>query len=324
MAGLFNDVSEFFTGAKTNAAEEQQRQLAAEANQRQRELFPIATGANKDVLKQGQQAYDYGTQGVQSSYGKNAADYLQRANQAANAQASQDAVLASGQAAQQGLRAARGAGLNKGQAALMANQNVGQNYTNTYLQGKGQQLGQYGQGANAFQQQQGMGAGMRQNAAAQLGNLASGQQSQATSGYNQLQGQAQQQAATGGVLVGNAIQAGAQAAMSDERQKTNITTIISKLKGEKQQSPLDAVIAKLRPVTYNYKSTSGEDPTKDRVGILAQDLEKTPMKDNVSTDENGNKVVDINQQTLSNTGLIAEMAQRMKTLEDHILGKGGK
>lgn len=87
---------------------------------------------------------------------------------------------------------------------------------------------------------------------------------------------------------------------------------------------LKQLVAKVKPVSFNYNDKSGEDTTKNRTGVLAQDLEKTDLKDNVIDTPSGKQVID-GQQTLSNTNLIIQLAQKMFELEAELKAmKGNK
>jgi hypothetical protein len=114
----------------------------------------------------------------------------------------------------------------------------------------------------------------------------------ATQGINAISGLVGN---VGGLLAGS----GGADAVSDKNQKDCI----------KDTDPLDGVRG-VRSVEYNYKTSSGEDPSPKRVGILAQDLEKTPLKAVVKETSRG-KVVDTPQLTLANTSMIAELTKKL-------------
>jgi len=98
---------------------------------------------------------------------------------------------------------------------------------------------------------------------------------------------------------------------SDKNLKRNIKT----------SNSLEELVAKVRPVNFKYNKKSSEDTNKNRVGVLAQDLEKTSMADNVVNTPNG-KAVDVGQQTLSNTNLIIQLAQKVFELEAQLKARG--
>lgn len=223
MAGLFDDVKEFFTGDKQKGAEKRTKELAhqgnamAELGSGQAEGAARALGAGGAAsqeqanLLRGQQ--NRANAGVDASLGANAAETSRLANQTAQGIASQNAGLSSMQAARQAISAARTGGVNRGQAALAAGQNVGQNYTGAYQQGIGQGLNQYntatglqqGRAESLANQTQGEQALSNQARSAQGGigtsmlNTGSAQQQNAVGLQS---GQATNSAAGGGAFVG--------------------------------------------------------------------------------------------------------------------------
>lgn len=365
MAGFFDDIGEFFGGKKqtdaetANAAANQQAQTllggvqaqggktlaAGEAMSGRGEAgVNAATGALGKGAETAEGLAAGYNKGAQESMGANAQDYMRKANAAAQGQAEQAAQAGSTASARQQLMAARAGGLNKGQAALRAGQAAGDSYTNQYQQGLESGRSQYGQAAGQFGQmgaqqqqigmqgrqaqgqlqtgimqgglqQQGMGLGAQtQGAAAQA--------AQATAAAQAAQARADKQAAAGGGAF-SGILSGVGSILSDKTQKSNIVdSMLAKLKGGKDD--LQELVENVEPVDYNYKPGSGEDPTKERKGILAQDLEKTGMADNVQDTPQG-KMVDTGQQTLSNTNLIVQMAQKLFDMEAELKAlKAGK
>jgi hypothetical protein len=78
---------------------------------------------------------------------------------------------------------------------------------------------------------------------------------------------------------------------------------------------LSAVTKNVNPKTFNYKKDTGQDPLVRHAGIMAQDLEKTPLAGAVSTDPTtGYKKVDTNQLTAGNTAMIAELSKKVDSL----------
>jgi hypothetical protein len=71
-------------------------------------------------------------------------------------------------------------------------------------------------------------------------------------------------------------------------------------------------------VRFKYKPEAGEG-TGEQVGVTAQDIEKTPMKENVIDTPDG-KMVDTRKQEMSNLDLIVQLAAKVKELQD----KGAK
>jgi hypothetical protein len=288
MAGILEDIAEFFTGDK------------------QRKADKAAAQQQQEVRRQQEQASKLGEQymqGAGQSMGANAAEYMQKANQAAQGQAAQEAQMTTQQATRNALQAARTAGVNKGQAAMLGSQQAGQTYNQALQSGLQSGRQQYQSAAQQF-------AGIGQNQQ----SLAQGSAGQAMQGAQAQQQAAAGGAAAGGGTLGGAIQAGINM-FSDQRLKTDI---------KPSSGGLEELLAKVRPVDFRYTPESGEDPTKARKGVLAQDLEKTSMADNVIDTPEG-KMVDTAQQTLSNTNLIAQMAEELYDLKAQLKAlKGGK
>jgi hypothetical protein len=301
-------------------------------------------------------ADQYGQQ-VASDMGSGAADYMQRANAAATGQADELANKASKSAMRQQLMAARSAGLNKGASALAGGRGASDQYNQQFAQQL--QRGQEMYGQNVAQraglgqterqnQQQFTGMQMQgQNQRAQntqaAGNLQAGlysadtgaaQTAQANAmGLNQQQGQdANAAGAAGGATTGGLFQALGSIVGSDERIKDNIAPsgasrldeLINKAGSPSaRDSRLEELANKVRSVDFNYKPGSGEDPSKNNVGVIAQDLEQTDMRDNV-IDTPAGKAVDVGKQTMSNTNYIADMARELYELKAELSALRGQ
>lgn len=249
--------------------------------------------------------------GLKQSMGSNAADTMAKGQQAASANAAQAADVSSTQAVRKAIQAAKTAGVNRGQAALIGGQQAGDAYTNAYQ-------GQLEAGQNRYQQATGQFANMTQ---AKDQNAI--QQEQLKLQAAQLEAQIKQAEAEGrradaqakreelnAIInaIGSIAGAAGSVAMmaSDKKFKDNI----------KEDSSLDAIMRKIKPVNYNYK---GEDAKQ--VGILAQDLEKTPLAGAVMDTPEG-KIVDSAQLEGSNLALIIELAGQVRDLKRQL--KGGK
>lgn len=94
---------------------------------------------------------------------------------------------------------------------------------------------------------------------------------------------------------------GAIGAFSDENLKDNIQEV-----GEPSE-----VAAEIPAVTFNYKEEAGEDPDPTRLGVLAQDLEKTPLAYTVEDTPKG-KMVNTAQLTLANTAMLGDLARKLE------------
>lgn len=123
------------------------------------------------------------------------------------------------------------------------------------------------------------------------------QQQNQQSGFNFL----------GGLLSGGAALLG----LSDETAKEDI---------KDGYGILERVTKTVGPKTFKYKAGVGEDPTKERVGVMAQDLEKTPLASVVQTGEDGLKRVDTGQLSLGNTAMISELSKKVDMLAKFLKG----
>jgi hypothetical protein len=302
------------TGAAGKAAVAAGSAGAGAAGQAAQGVGAQAQGMTNNALGQGQR-YD---QGTQQSMGANAADYLGKARADAEGAASKQAQQASTQGTQAALRASRSSGLNAGQAALASGQQAAGTYQNALAQGTQQGIQNYmgatgqfaGQGAemagraNAGVQNQ-LGAVSQQNAAAQT---------QAGIG-NQQQANANQTAQNTWGTIGNIAGVVAPLIASDVNVKKNIEGILDKVMVGKP-SPVDAILDKVYDkgqggVTFDY---NGEADGTDHLGVVAQDLEGSPLKNVVKDTPNG-KAIDTGELSTANLNLIIELASRVRDLE---------
>lgn len=194
------------------------------------------------------------------------------------------AARGSAEAGSQAAGQARSLGMNAAQAAQIGSQAGGNRYSdiygNIYGIGANTLSGLSGQAANA-------GAGLYGAAGQTSGNVAqnASAQSGATIG------------AAGGIIGG---------LLSDERKKKLI---------KNPKDVLDAVFEHVQPKQFNYKDDSGEDPNIQHIGIMAQDLEKTPLSGAVMNTPEGKKI-DAGQLTLGNTAMLSELNEKLnKALE---------
>jgi hypothetical protein len=229
-----------------------------------------------------------------------AGQYAQQAGQAGQALGEQMGRTAATQGTQAATQAARTSGVNKGQAALLGSQQAGNAFTNAQTAGQQLGMGAYGQGASnqlgAVNAQTGA-AGTQGNIGAQQGQLG-------TNLISAGQGAAKQGTDAGGGLlsaIGSLIK-------SDENAKKDI----------KAAPDLKETTKKVTPSAFKYKDDPEE---KEQVGVMAQDLEKTPMASNVVDTPEG-KMVDTGKQEMSNTALIMQLAKKVEELEAKL--KGGK
>ena len=275
-----------------------------------------ATGASTTTIQGEAGTTNGGTdnyyKGVNESMGANASEYLQKSQEAAEKLAAKQADVSALGAARNALSTAKTAGLNAGQAALSSGQTAAETYGTTYGTALGQGMDRY-QGATG---QFGTLAGQRAGEAL----TARGQDIAAKTASSQLAAQTaatqaqQQQSNTMGWLGFGASVLGA--LLSDENAKKNIepttapdvSSVLAKLKATNSpKTTVEQVLAKVRPVKFDYK---GEEDGSKRVGIIAQDLEKTPLKEAVVDTPEG-KVIDTPQLTGGNTAMILELAQML-------------
>jgi hypothetical protein len=98
---------------------------------------------------------------------------------------------------------------------------------------------------------------------------------------------------------------------SDKRGKTDI---------KDGWGVLEAVTAKVKPKSFTYKQGIGDGGS--HVGVMAQDLEKTPLSGAVKTGADGMKRVDTGHLSLGNTAMISELNKKLDGVIAHL--KGGK
>jgi hypothetical protein len=210
---------------------------------------------------------------------KGAGQFAQEAGQAGQALGEQMGRQAATSGSQAATQAARTAGVNKGQAALLGGQEAGRAFTQGQQAGQGLGMGAYGQGAGI-----------------QLG----GAGTQGQIGYNQTGGgQASQDSGTkaGGGLLG-----AIGGLFSDEKVKEDI----------KEAPKLEEITQKIEPVGFKYKDEMGQGDG-EHVGITAQDMEKTPLKENVIDTPEG-KMIHPGKQENSNLSMIVQLSRKVDEL----------
>jgi hypothetical protein len=211
------------------------------------------------------------------------ADQMKAAQAASSGLAEQQGQTAAKQGTRAALQAARTSGLNPGQAALTSGQQAGDLYTGAYQGGLNAGMDRYGNATDR-----------RLTAAGQQGALGQAQQQA---------GQAQGQALWSGI--GQAAGA-AGTLLSDKEAKQNI---------EPAPDMLDSILRKVRPKTFEYREGEGE--PGPQVGVVAQDLEQTPLASVVEETPAG-KAINTSKLSTAALDLILELGQRVKELE-----KGG-
>lgn len=159
------------------------------------------------------------------------------------------------------------------------------------------------------QDQSRMGAEMDyQNAQASAQNAYQSNKWQAEEAYKQRRG-----SGTGGLFSAGAALGGA-ALLSDERMKTGIEDL--------PPQDVEAFLEAAAGHRYKYREGSGEDPNRERVGVMAQDLEGTDVGSTfVDEGPDGTKRIDTGKGYGAMLAAMHEMHARIKELEGQ---KGGK
>jgi hypothetical protein len=93
-------------------------------------------------------------------------------------------------------------------------------------------------------------------------------------------------------------------AKSDKNLKENISTPDSE--------SIQVFLDKLKPYKYNYKDDPSEE---DQMGVMAQDLEKSPLGQDFVEEVNGDKVVDYGKMASTQMAAISDLHRRLKRLE---------
>lgn len=82
------------------------------------------------------------------------------------------------------------------------------------------------------------------------------------------------------------------------------------------QTASSQMLDRLNPYSYNYKpGTPGEDPSRLRYGVMAQDLQKSPMGASMVEETPGGKMVDARKAAGVNLAALADLHQRVKRIE---------
>ena len=282
-----------------------------------------------DYQKQADKAF-------QSDYGKSGAAYADISNKAGIRQANQQLAAQAEGATAQAQKAARMAGMGKGQAAMSGAGAANQTYQNNYAGAVNQGIGNY---QNAVGQFQGQLQNRQSNALQGMG-AAQGASTGAIGGMNQQTGfgnAMQLVGAAGGLASG----IGGLSALSDRKGKKDIQdtedsayfeNIMKRLRGsderikekDKTGEELDLVAQvaeKINNYLYHYKPGSGEDPTQQHSGPMAQELLGVPgYQSAVIEDPSGLLKVDTSRLALANAGMIADLSKRLLMLEEIIQG----
>lgn len=230
------------------------------------------------------------------------------------------------QAAQQALASMRGAGgagqlaaarqsasigstaAGMGRQAALQDQMQAQGMLGQVLgQGRGQDLSMAGQNAQLAQQQTGM------NDQAYLNFLQSlqGQDQLRLQGQLAAMNAAAQQAGQQRQMLGSMLGTAGQVLalpklLSDERAKKDVAPA---------GAGIDALLANLRPVAYSYKDEAAHGEGR-RAGILAQDLERSPLGRAMVMEEDGVKHVDAGKALSALLAGAARLDERLRKVEE--------
>lgn len=211
--------------------------------------------------------------------GKGPAQFAREAGVAGASLGEQMGRTAATAGSQAATQAARTAGVNKGQSAILGGQEAGRAFTQGQQVGQGLGMGAYGQGANV----QLGGAGTEGQIGTNL--LTAGAE-------NQKQG-----TAAGGGLIG-----AIGGLFSDEKLKEEI----------KEAPKLKELTEKIKPVGFKFKDEMGQGDG-EHVGVIAQDLEKTPLKENV-VDTSAGKMINPAKQENSNLNMIVQLSRKVNEI----------
>jgi hypothetical protein len=246
--------------------------------------------------------------GAEQSYGKNATDTLNMATAAGR----QFGDIAAGEGGRAATGYARASGLSPAQAALLAGQGAEGAYSGGLGQGVDKYMGaardisslglaEQGQGLQKY----GLDLGKYGTDVSSQGNKYGTDVGAETQRYGIDKGVQTQQSNNFMNLLGTGLSAGAALlplAFSDKNSKTDI---------KDGYGILEQVTKVVSPKMFKYKTGVGEDSSKPRVGVMAQDLEKTPLASTVVTGPDGYKRVDTGQLTLGNTAMITELSDKL-------------
>jgi len=321
--GFWENIGEGLFGTETKKKGQALAQKGAET------AGSVGDTAITGYKKAGKQADIYDKAALESM-GGNAAEYMKKGQAAAQAGADQAGVAAATMGTQAGIRAARTSGLTKGQAALAAGQQAGDIYTGTYQKGLEAGQDRYQSATGQIAGQGNQMAGRQQGA---LNTSLGAAQTQAGIGSQQQQAAADKAANTWGTI-GAAAQVGTQlATMSDERVKENVEVIGEDKPTEEELSAeraeqllsginIDEIAKKIRPVKYNYKQDVPGATPGDKIGVMAQDLEKTPLASMVNERPDGVKTINTGELSGANLNLIIQLAKKVSELENQLKANG--
>lgn len=93
--------------------------------------------------------------------------------------------------------------------------------------------------------------------------------------------------------------------------------------GQAPTSAPQTMLDRLQPVSFNYKQGVGEDPRAQQYGVMAQDLEKTPMGASVVRDTPMGKMIDTDKATGAQFAALADHQDQLNDLRRRLAMAGG-
>lgn len=101
----------------------------------------------------------------------------------------------------------------------------------------------------------------------------------------------------------------------DSNTKQSLSSLSTSSKNDPKSSEPSDMLDKIQPYSFNFKPLSGEDPNRIAYGVLAQDLEKTPMGNSIVKNENGVKKIDVPMGVGASLAALANLNQRLRKVE---------
>lgn len=251
------------------------------------------TAANA-MLTQGTDQAAARARGIAASYSRSNPGAAMRAGLAASGQAQQAATAQAAMQKAQEQAEARGA--IGAQSNAMRAQDLGVATTNQQAQMDAAKANQAADlAANQQNNQLKLGVGQLANQATEMPLKAASEHEKAVTANN-----ASNQQGLGALFAAGG------ALFSDERTKTNV----------RPKALVDAYADKIQHgVTYRYKPPYADGGKEEHTGAMANDIEKV-VPSAVDRGRDGMRRVDAAEMTMANTGVIAELAERLKRLEE--------
>lgn len=274
---------------------------SSQAQQASKAGFDIAAAAQQRALDALRQSTDLSGQMADRSLGV----------QATKAQAT-DAVNRFNTEARQRMLDANTKARNEAQAAnLTAQQNIANKNVDVLNQQAGQHAGAVQQNYdNELKRAQALSAAGKQAGDAAV---AAGERKDAKTGQlidaagNFLESDTGKKVTSAAVKLGGKVIKGIGKIFSDEEVKSDI--------GELTSDDVDSILERMTGHKYKYKPGYGSEG--EHVGVIAQEVEQTPLRDMVSENEEGVKMVDEREAATAALAMLANIQKRVKKLEQN-------